>query len=301
MKKILSAILLMSISLVGCGNMENDVKVLSEEHPPEETNNQEEKVVRKLVETFGSRLQNVSLLGPEEDLKKSMQENYQELVKPELIEKWLDDPLNAPGRLTSSPWPDRIEISSLQQKSEIVYAMTGEIIEITSGDAMANRIPIELLVEKIGEKWLISEIVMTDTDQNNSTVYQNSEYNFSFTLPDTWKNYSIVTDKWEGLSIPTTSKEEVIETGPMISIRHPEWSAKDPRQDIPIMILTIEQWDLLQQEKFHIGAAPIPPTELARNDKYVFALPARYNFAFPKGYEEVEQILEGNPIEVTEQ
>lgn len=298
--KILSIILLMSISLVGCGNIENDVKVLSEEHPPEETNNQAEKVVRELVETFGSRLQNVSLLGPEGDLEKSMQENYEELVTPKLFEKWLDDPLNAPGRLTSSPWPDRIEINTLQEKSKFVYAVTGEIIDITSGDKVANRLPIELLVEKIGGKWLISEVVMASAEQNNSTVYENSEYGFSFALPDTWKSYSIVTDKWEGLSIPTTGKEEVIETGPMISIRHPEWSAKDPRQDIPIMILTIEQWDMLRQEKFHIGAAPIPPTELARNDKYVFALPARYNFAFPTGYEEVEQILEGNPIDVTE-
>ncbi|QUG42916.1 hypothetical protein KD050_06625 [Psychrobacillus sp. INOP01] len=301
MKKILSVILLMSISLVGCGNIENDVKVHSEEHSQEETNNQAEKVVRELVETFGSRLQNVSLLGQGEDLEKSMKQSYGELVTPELIEKWLDDPLNAPGRLTSSPWPDRIEITKIQEKSKIVYAVTGEIIEITSGDEVTNKIPIELLVEKISEEWLISDVVMTGADQNNSVVYHNSEYDFSFTLPNTWKNYSIVTDKWEGLSLPTTGKEEVVETGPMISIRHKEWSANDPRQDIPIMILTIEQWDLLQKEKFHIGAAPIPPTELARNDKYVFALPARYNFAFPTGYEEVEQILEGNPIEATEQ
>jgi len=38
--------------------------------------------------------------------------------------------------------------------------------------------------------------------------------------------------------------------------------------------------DSLQQEKFHIGAAPINPSELGRNTKYVFALPARYNYAF---------------------
>ena len=61
----------------------------------------------------------------------------------------------------------------------------------------------------------------------------------------------------------------------MISIRHPQWTAENPRQDIPIMIFTIEQWNSLQQEKFHIGAAPIGPTELNRNEKYVFAIPAR--------------------------
>jgi hypothetical protein len=86
----------------------------------------------------------------------------------------------------------------------------------------------------------------------------------------------------------------------MISIRHPQWTAKNPRQDIPIMIFTITQWDSLQQEKFHIGAAPIGPSELGHNTKYVFALPARYNFAFPTGYEEVESILKSNPLQPIE-
>jgi hypothetical protein len=39
-----------------------------------------------------------------------------------------------------------------------------------------------------------------------------------------------------------------------------------------------------------------PASEFGRNSRYVFALPARYNFAFPKGYEEVEDILNGNPL-----
>jgi len=62
------------------------------------------------------------------------------------------------------------------------------------------------------------------------------------------------------------------------------------------MVFTLSQWDLLQQEKFHIGAAPIGPTELGHNTRYVFALPARYNYAFPTDWEEVEKILEGNPL-----
>jgi hypothetical protein len=47
---------------------------------------------------------------------------------------------------------------------------------------------------------------------------------------------------------------------------------------------------------FHIGAAPINPKELGRNNNYVFALPARYNFAFPEGFEEVNNIIENNPL-----
>jgi len=63
------------------------------------------------------------------------------------------------------------------------------------------------------------------------------------------------------------------------------------------MVFTLAQWDLLQQDKFHIGAAPIGPSELGRNTSYVFALPARYNFSFPIGFEEVEKILENKSLQ----
>ena len=65
------------------------------------------------------------------------------------------------------------------------------------------------------------------------------------------------------------------------------------------MVFTLAQWNALQQGKFHIGAAPIGPTELGRNSNYVFALPARYNYAFLNGYQEVENILKGKPLKPT--
>ena len=126
--------------------------------------------------------------------------------------------------------------------------------------------------------------------------YQNTQYGFELALPDTWKNYKIVTDKWEG----TDSNNKVVQSGPILLIRHPQWTEKNPRQDIPIMIFTQAQWNLLKADKFHIGAAPIGPSELGHNSKYVFALPARYNYAFPTGYEEVEQILKNKPLHATE-
>ena len=136
----------------------------------------------------------------------------------------------------------------------------------------------------------------TVIEETKLNEYKDTQFGFSFTLPESWKDYSVVNDKWEGLAVGGTQGDEIVETGPKILIRHPKWTTENPRQDIPIMIFTIKQWDLLQQEKFHIGAAPIGPSELGRNDKYVFALPARYNFAFQTGYEEVEDILKGNPL-----
>lgn len=127
-------------------------------------------------------------------------------------------------------------------------------------------------------------------------AYQNTDYGFTFSLPESWQNYTILEDQWEGLAADETSGEQAVQTGPQISIRHPKWTEDTPRQDIPIMVFTLAQWDDLQQDKFHIGAAPVGPTELGRNSKYVFALPARYNFAFPEGYEEVDQLLQTNPL-----
>lgn len=139
-----------------------------------------------------------------------------------------------------------------------------------------------------------------EVEQPNSNVYKNTEYGFDFTLPESWKDYLIVNDKWEGLAVGGSQGEQTVETGPIILIRHPKWIAENPRQDIPIMIFTLNQWNLLQQNKFHIGAAPIGPTELSHNAKYVFALPARYNFAFMTGFEEVESILKSNPLQATD-
>lgn len=65
------------------------------------------------------------------------------------------------------------------------------------------------------------------------------------------------------------------------------------------MVFTIGQWDSLIRQEYSVGAAPIPPSELGRNTQFVFALPARYNYAFPPGYQEVEQILQGKPLHTT--
>ena len=62
------------------------------------------------------------------------------------------------------------------------------------------------------------------------------------------------------------------------------------------MVFTIAQWNALLKDKFIVSAAPIGPGELGRNHTYVFALPARFDYAFPTGYEEVEEILRGKPL-----
>jgi hypothetical protein len=129
-------------------------------------------------------------------------------------------------------------------------------------------------------------------------VYEDLEYGFKLSLPEGWTGYSVELDEWKGTIRDGSDEQDPGPSGPIIAIRHPEWKENKPRQDIPIMVFTLAQWAELSEGKFHIGAAPVGPTELGRNDTYVFALPARYNYAFLEGHEEVQSILDGSPLEV---
>jgi len=136
--------------------------------------------------------------------------------------------------------------------------------------------------------------------QATSIVYRNTRYGFTFSLPPGWKGYSIVTEQWEGFANdPTgasTSTTSAPVHGPELLIRNPAWTSKDPHQDIPIMVFTLAQWHLVQQARLVVSAAPMAPSKLGSNATYVFALPARYDYAFPTGYKEVDNILKGEPL-----
>lgn len=258
------------------------------------TPDNEQAVVSKLVAEFGQRLKSVSLLASGDAAAKSIKENYADYVSPELLAQWQKEPEKAPGKVTSSPWPERIDIIATEKLSATKYQVKGEIIEVssvemTNGGYAAKR-PVVLVVEKTGNKWLITEVKLSGYEQADSLVYKNSQYGFSFQLPESWTGYNVISEQWKGYAIDAAS-DVPTETGALIYLRHPQWTLEEPRQDIPIMVFTMSQWNELQQGKFSVGAAPVGPKELGRNSQYVFALPARYNFAFPAGYEEVEEIL----------
>ena len=124
-------------------------------------------------------------------------------------------------------------------------------------------------------------------------TYNNTQYRFTFTLPSSWTGYRIVNSTWQGWNSATG---KIVQTGPLLTIRHPSWRVSRKSQDIPILIYTLDQWSALGLQVFNMGAAPIGPDELGRNAQYVFALPARYNWAFLMGYQEVEQILRSKPL-----
>jgi hypothetical protein len=126
-----------------------------------------------------------------------------------------------------------------------------------------------------------------------SVVYTNKHYGFEFALPNSWRGFSILVGEWKGLGPPNG---EVKEYSPELSIRHPLWTEADPRQDIPIMVFTHAQWDESEKLQISVTAAPFGPLELGRNNDYVFALPPRYNYNFPDGFQEVDEIISRKPL-----
>jgi len=261
---------------------------------------QDEKAIRVLVQDFGKKLQFVMLSDQADEVLKSMQKNYGKYVSPALVSKWLSNLKSIPGRTITSIWPDRINILSLLKNSMDEYTVKGEIIEITSaeqstGEAASKR-PITMDVRKINGHWVIDGATLGSYTEPGLEAYENTQYGFRFSLPESWKGYTIITGKWEGRSMEDTQNNAIVETGPQFTIRNPKWTEENPRQDIPILVFTHKQWESLKQEKFSIGAAPIGPSELGENANYVYALPARYDWAALTGYEEVHEIIDSNPL-----
>jgi hypothetical protein len=156
-------------------------------------------------------------------------------------------------------------------------------------------------VTKSPDNTEVQEVTATPAPQiEDNITYSNTEYGFDFTLPASWEGYTIQSEDWQGTALEGENQGKVVETGKKLMIRHPEWTEDNPRQDIPILIFTLDQWDRVSKDEIAVSAAPVGPTELGRNTNYVFALPARYNFAFPTGYEEVDQILQGGALKATE-
>ncbi|MEO8065330.1 MAG: carboxypeptidase-like regulatory domain-containing protein [Candidatus Doudnabacteria bacterium] len=122
----------------------------------------------------------------------------------------------------------------------------------------------------------------------NLQTYKNDQYGFSIALPNSWKGFMVQSSQWEGRSV---ASGKILDHGPLITLRHPLWTAADPREDMPVMVFTPSQWTLVQQEKMSLGAAPIAPGILAQNSQYIIALPARYNYDFKTGWEEVDQLV----------
>ena len=145
--KYLMAIIMVGVFFSACTS--------SKSNPADETK------VKGVVEGFGQRLKRVSLLSPSapEDIKAQ----YSEYVSNTVLEQWMSSPETAPGRIVSSPWPDRIEITSVKKTTSNAYSVAGNVIEITSRElnagGYADKMPVQIKVQKSDDRWLIVNFV----------------------------------------------------------------------------------------------------------------------------------------------
>lgn len=122
--------------------------------------------ITTLVTNFGNYEKSISLQADPELLKSDIQQNYGTFVTDTLLQQWRADPTHAPGRLTSSPWPDRIEIDSITPQGA-GYSVSGHIVMMSS-TGKAGEVPVVMIVLNKDGEWRIAayqeQMVPTTTD-----------------------------------------------------------------------------------------------------------------------------------------
>ncbi len=120
-------------------------------------------------------------------------------------------------------------------------------------------------------------------------TYQNEEYGFEINLFESWRGYKVFEESWKGTTLDNNSTKY---EGPKIVIRNPKWSESEIWQDIPILVFTKFEWQLIEDKNLNIFAAPIAPSKLGENNKYVFSLPPRWvGFTDALGQDEAQKTV----------
>lgn len=120
-------------------------------------------------------------------------------------------------------------------------------------------------------------------------TYTNNNFGFSITFTDSWKDYEVVQSTWQGWVIDTKKYYK----GETLVFKNEKLAAEKQFQGIPIMIITKDVWQLIDEGKVAVSAAPIGPAKVGENSKYVFATPPRYiGFADSLDQTQANEILD---------
>jgi bla regulator protein BlaR1 len=119
--------------------------------------------IYQVVGEFGARLKDVDLSAPKQDILTAVGFNLRQLITSRLYEEFVQDTSRIPGRYVSSPWPERIQIDSVQRLDSGSYTVNGNQIMMDS-DALAHggnagRTLITLTLKKVNGTWLIDDVV----------------------------------------------------------------------------------------------------------------------------------------------
>lgn len=118
--------------------------------------------IRDTVTGFGAHLKNVSLLATS-TLSSQISSEYGPYLSQDLLARWQANPSLALGRQVSSPWPDRIEVSTVNTNGDGSYRVSADIVEVTSTDtatSSADRVPVVFTVAQSGSSYLITDAAL---------------------------------------------------------------------------------------------------------------------------------------------
>ena len=150
--------------------------------------------VTALVENFGSKLKEVRLSDPEEMVSQEIKQVYTPFVSSNLLLDLINDPSKAPGGDVSSPWPEKIEIISMEKSDSHTIQVKGKIILMTSVEMAqggnAGETPIMLWVRNTNANgaWLIDQL-----SYGEYAFYDSKE--LTATLKKTFPNIATIGDR----------------------------------------------------------------------------------------------------------
>ncbi|MFU2158288.1 hypothetical protein [Caldisericum sp. AR60] len=108
--------------------------------------------ITNLVEGFGKTLSKVDMVALSDIVSQNIKELYSPFLTNNLLSKWTFEPSKALGRVCSSPWPDRIEITSMNKLDKFTVKVKGYVVWVTSGGngtlEVSEKVPVVLIVKK---------------------------------------------------------------------------------------------------------------------------------------------------------
>jgi len=124
---------------------------------------EEKTEITTLLNNFADTFTKVVLIDPEDQVISEIKQYYSPYLTDNLLAKWEFDPSEALGRVTSSPWPDQIEIISMDKLDEQTVKVKGYILWVSSGGVgkleIDDKVPALFIVKKdpATQKFLIDE------------------------------------------------------------------------------------------------------------------------------------------------
>lgn len=125
--------------------------------------------VKAVVQDFGKQMQKISVLAPPDAVRAELPKVYGDVLSPQLLAAWHAHPDRVAGREGSSPWPQQIEIDSVDCSSGETCSVTGKVDYITSNEVehggVFMRRGITLAVAHQDNGWRITAVHLAPAAQ----------------------------------------------------------------------------------------------------------------------------------------